>query len=221
MTNTPPPPNTPEPAPHPSLSGPPSPPQPQPLPAPSPYVASFGPPPGSSPTRKPRPAWLKYGLAGLAGLIVGASGATGAASGGGSATPNAAATATVTATVTQVSTVTVEAAAPSPAAPDPATYTPKKTDFKLTVKVLEKSCFGSAGCNVTARIEPSYVGATPLPTSGTVEVTYRWVGPEDTKVSTFTIDGDGTAHFDGGELLSVPSSGTKLSVVITDVSYRG
>src|SRR6266568_1923647 len=37
----------------------------------------------------------------------------------------------------------------------PAYVTPKKGDFQVTLKVLSKECFGSAGCNVTYRAKLS------------------------------------------------------------------
>lgn len=40
----------------------------------------------------------------------------------------------------------------------PAVVLPKPADFTIAVKVLEKKCFGSAGCNVTYQIDPKYTG---------------------------------------------------------------
>jgi len=37
---------------------------------------------------------------------------------------------------------------------DAPTFEPKKKDFKVTIKIREKKCFRSAGCNVTYRIDP-------------------------------------------------------------------
>jgi hypothetical protein len=39
---------------------------------------------------------------------------------------------------------------------------PRKSDFDIGIKILEKKCFGSAGCSVTYRIKPRYVGTQEL-----------------------------------------------------------
>src|SRR5437879_3831841 len=44
--------------------------------------------------------------------------------------------------------------------PDDTGYTPTPDDFTIGIKVLSKQCFGSAGCNIEFRIDPSYTGAT-------------------------------------------------------------
>jgi hypothetical protein len=38
----------------------------------------------------------------------------------------------------------------------------EKSDFEIGIKILEKKCFGSAGCSVTYRIKPKYVGTQEL-----------------------------------------------------------
>jgi hypothetical protein len=42
--------------------------------------------------------------------------------------------------------------------PTAAGFTTRKSDSELGIKILEKKCFGSAGCSVTYRIKPTYVG---------------------------------------------------------------
>jgi hypothetical protein len=98
-------------------------------------------------------------------------------------------------------------------------FSAKKSDFKIGVKTLSKECFGSAGCNVTFRIKPSYEGDQELPTSGEIEVSYEITGLEDPVESTFTIDDEGTAHFDKEESGSTESKGDDLGAKVTDVSY--
>jgi hypothetical protein len=46
--------------------------------------------------------------------------------------------------------------------PTAAGFTPRKSDFEIGIKILEKKCFGSAGCSVTYRIKPEYVGTQEL-----------------------------------------------------------
>jgi hypothetical protein len=42
--------------------------------------------------------------------------------------------------------------------PTAAGFLPRKSDFEIGIKILEKKCFGSAGCSVTYRIKPSTSG---------------------------------------------------------------
>jgi hypothetical protein len=103
---------------------------------------------------------------------------------------------------------------------EPGKFTPHKSDFKIGIKILKKQCFGSAGCSIEFRIKPSYVGSQTLPDSGEIEVSYRVYGDESGPIdNTFTIDSDGTAHYDKTESASTSSSSRKLTVKVTDVSY--
>ena len=127
------------------------------------------PPPMTPPAK--RPPWFTskpfIGIAaGVLGLALGA-GATGSDSST-SATPSPTVTVTVPGDAAPA-----EEPEPAEEPSQTATFNPKKSDFKLGIKILTKSCFGSAGCNVTFRIKPTHVGAQPLPESGTVEVTYK------------------------------------------------
>lgn len=121
--------------------------------------------------------------------------------------------ATVTVTSTQVVYETITAD-PTTETPD-ATYTPTASDFKLSLKILRKACFGSAGCNIDFRVIPSYSGQ---PVSGTVEVTYEISGADSPYTNTFTMDGSGNATVKETEAVSSDSG--KISVKITDVSMQ-
>ena len=46
--------------------------------------------------------------------------------------------------------------------PTAAGFTRRKSDFEIGIKILEKKCFGSAGCSVTYGIKPKYVGTQEL-----------------------------------------------------------
>lgn len=99
-----------------------------------------------------------------------------------------------------------------------ATYAvPVAADFKLTVKVLEKKCFGSAGCNVTYRVVVAQANAKTFDPSKEYEVTYEVKGIEDSAVNTLKITG-GQYSTDEKEFGSTKSSSIKLSAVITDIS---
>jgi hypothetical protein len=114
---------------------------------------------------------------------------------------------------------TTAAAAPTttPPAPLPVYATPTKNDFKLKVKILRKQCFGSAGCNVTYRIDVTYTGDGDLDPSKTYEVTYQVKGAEDPIINTFEVTGD-SASVQQEEMASTQRSGDKLTAVVTDVS---
>lgn len=94
---------------------------------------------------------------------------------------------------------------------------PTADSFELSVKTLQKKCFGSAGCNVTFRIE---VAATDpmmsLDPSKTYELTYEIEGSEDPYINTLTIQGDGY-EVDSEEFVSTASD-VELEAVVTVVS---
>ncbi|MDQ4104035.1 MAG: hypothetical protein M3186_10110 [Actinomycetota bacterium] len=45
----------------------------------------------------------------------------------------------------------------------PPTALPAPEDFAIGVKILEKQCFGSAGCSIGYQIDPRYTGVRSLP----------------------------------------------------------
>ncbi|GAA2759990.1 hypothetical protein [Actinopolymorpha rutila] len=57
-------------------------------------------------------------------------------------------------------------------APEPG-YSPVAEDFKLTLRTLKKACFGSAGCNISYRVDMGYLGTETPDASVTYEVTYE------------------------------------------------
>jgi hypothetical protein len=93
---------------------------------------------------------------------------------------------------------------------------PKATDFKLTVKILEKSCYGSAGCNVTYRIALEQVSAAEFDPSKEYDVTYEVRGTEGGKINTLKVTGTQYST-DDKEFASTKSSNPKLTAVITDI----
>lgn len=206
--------------PQPGPQGPGGPPQQPPQPGP--------PAPGATPKKgRVLPAVLTGIVALILGIAIGGAG-DGGAQIASPAAPGATVTATTTATATKTVTAPAPAGEPTSEAPseapaeapaDDGEFTPKKSDFKVTVKVKEKQCFGSAGCLVTVSVKPSYVGDTDLPDTGTVEVTYEIKGDESGPITnTFTVSG-GQAEYTGEESLTTKSSSTKISATVTDVSY--
>jgi hypothetical protein len=101
----------------------------------------------------------------------------------------------------------------------PAGFTPKKSDFEIGIKILDKTCFGSTGCSISYRIKPKYVGTQELPDEGTIEVSYRVTGDESgPRQNTFQIVG-GQTEFDQEEFAGTRSSGTLLKAKVIEVSY--
>ena len=117
-----------------------------------------------------------------------------------------------------------EEPAPEPEpTPEKAFKAPTTRSFKLEVKTLEKDCFGSAGCLVSFRVEPTYRGyVSELDPAITYEVTYEVTGDEDGPiVKTFEITGNQVDYgWTDEETASTPSSGTVLKAKVTDVSEQ-
>jgi hypothetical protein len=91
-------------------------------------------------------------------------------------------------------------------------------DWKATLKVTDKQCFGSAGCNVDVRVKIGYYGdSSDIPEDATIEITYKIKGASDGSVVGTTTVTNQTEYDVNTESVETRSSGTKLSVVITDV----
>ncbi|MFD1085201.1 hypothetical protein [Micromonospora andamanensis] len=109
------------------------------------------------------------------------------------------------------------AAAPATSAAAPSYSTPKSSDFKLKVKMLDKQCFGSAGCNVEFRVsEVTYVGAG-LDPDATYEISYEFKGLEDPMIGTFELSGDGSYSIEDREFGMTRRSSDKVKAEVTDV----
>lgn len=101
-----------------------------------------------------------------------------------------------------------------PAVSDGAAMAPR--NLKIAIRTRSKECFGSAGCNVTIQIDPSYVGTQDVST-GSWEITYEIRGGEDGPlVETMTLE-DGTFSFPAEQNLGTTSSTAKLEAVVTNV----
>lgn len=104
--------------------------------------------------------------------------------------------------------------------PAKASYgTPTVKDFSLKVKTLKKACFGSAGCNVTFRVELSRVGSVVLDPDKTYDLTYDITGGEDPFTNTLEITGD-KYSYDDEEFISTKSSKSVLKAFITSVTEQ-
>lgn len=103
----------------------------------------------------------------------------------------------------------VEVTTPAP------TQTPKISNFEATPKIVEKKCFGSAGCHVTLRVDLAYDGLLLDPADSWL-VIYEVRGVEDGPlVGNLTLTGrDYTSQ---EEFVSTTSSKSKISIKVTDV----
>jgi hypothetical protein len=156
--------------------------------------------------------WLLPTLVGIGAFVLGVGvGVVGGEGETDTSPPTTAANGGVTASAA------AEAPSPEPPPPPPEPYQPTAADYELTIKTLEKQCFGSAGCNVTFRIELAYVGLeSPDPTS-TYELTYEVQGGEDPLINTLTVTGDQYST-DESEFISTTSSDAELVAVVQDVT---
>ncbi len=109
------------------------------------------------------------------------------------------------------------ASAPEPSeTEDPEPAEPTKDDFELTLKITKKQCFGSAGCNVSIKVDVSYIGVgdvDDLPSN--VDITFEVKGGEDPYTSTIELE-DGRYSPDEATI-QTKSSRSKLTATITDV----
>ena len=93
----------------------------------------------------------------------------------------------------------------------------KKSDFELTVKILDKTCYAGEGCDVEYRVQPKYVGPPPKP-MGLIEITYEVTGDKDGPQT-------GTVQLEDGqydasmteEYAETRSRSSKLTAKVTDI----
>jgi hypothetical protein len=157
------------------------------------------------PTKKRGPLpWLVGALVvavlGMGGLIVALATAGGDDAGGSAAPPSAAAP-------TVAAEPTTAAAAAKKA--------PEASDFKLVAKVLDKKCFGSAGCNVKFRLDLTYLGPALDPAT-TWLVIFDINGIEDApQIGSTEVVGDEYRRVE--ELVQTASSKSKITLKVTSV----
>lgn len=104
-----------------------------------------------------------------------------------------------------------------PAVAAPAVETPvlKASDLKLTPKITDKQCFGSAGCSVTFKVKVAYSGPL-LSDQDTWEVTYQVTGVEDgPMIGSFQVTGD--QYQVNEEFASTSSSSKAIVIKVTSV----
>ena len=128
---------------------------------------------------------------------------------------------TTTTTAARANSPTQTYASPNPPTTERRTTTtaapvhvPTPEDFTLEVIETKRSCFGSAGCNVTYKVIPSYNGPPPS-SSKTYTIIYEVTGGDDVKSNNFTMKGT-DAKVPSEEFIST-SANTPISAAVTRV----
>jgi hypothetical protein len=102
-------------------------------------------------------------------------------------------------------------------APSPSPL-PAASDFIIDVKVLTTACFGSAGCNVTYQIDPTYIGTSPLAEQTFTVIDEVSGGEDGPQINNFTVNGDSSPSFQRQEFISTSSPGATLKAKATSIS---
>lgn len=103
----------------------------------------------------------------------------------------------------------------------PTTKVPSRTpvtaaDFRIDTTVLTKKCFGSAGCNVTYTIDPTFLGDTRDLEGRSFKVIYEVTGGEDPEIGNFSLTGTNMRYTESSSI-STPSSDAVLTAQVTSV----
>lgn len=96
---------------------------------------------------------------------------------------------------------------------------PQATDFLFTVKVLERQCFGSAGCNVTVKPDVTWIGLEDVDPDKTYEITYEVHGDESGPVvATMELSNGSDLSFSKSFLSTSQYTSTdEITMEVTDV----
>lgn len=105
-----------------------------------------------------------------------------------------------------------------PTATTQAPYFPAAADFTLTIIETERSCFGSAGCNISYELELGYIGPRPLEPDATFQLIYEVRGGEDVEIGNIELEGNGS-YTTRADYISTPPN-PSLSAVVTAVRQR-
>ncbi|MEU9271352.1 hypothetical protein AB0E04_38810 [Streptomyces sp. NPDC048251] len=110
---------------------------------------------------------------------------------------------------------------PAAEEPEPAYAYLDTGDFTMNLRTTKRQCFGSAGCNVTVEPNLTYVGSGDINPDVVYEITYEIRGDESGPVIATAELSNETSLSYAPSLISTASSGTKVSVKITDVVPQG
>lgn len=113
-------------------------------------------------------------------------------------------------------------AAAEDASPDPVYEVVGVDSFSVELRTTKRQCFGSAGCNLTVEPEFTYLGVSEdVDPDAVYEITYEIRGDDSGPVIQTAELSDQTSVNYTPTFLSTASSGTKVSVKVTDVTERG
>ena len=170
----------------------------------------YPPPPPVAP-KKPRWPWIAGGIVGLFVVLVVS---IGVATNSGQQNPQPGGFNAGVVTSTTASTPPPEVVATSA---EPVYDTPVPKDFTLAVNVLNKECFGSAGCDITFRISVTLTGNVTFDPAQTYTVTYDLTGTDGgASQGSFRITGT-TVNEDGEDITQTGSSSTQVTAHVTSV----
>lgn len=132
---------------------------------------------------------------------------------------SACASATESAEPAPTVTVTATPKVVEPALVESDTYIPDLSEFDVTLKVVDKQCFGSAGCNV--EVEAKVAADTDaLPSEGSIDLTFRVSGDESGPIIDTT-----TLYLEDGQYdvitirMSTSNQSVKPKAKVTDAEY--
>jgi hypothetical protein len=115
-----------------------------------------------------------------------------------------------------------KAATTATADPEPTYDEVDAYSFTIKLRTTNRQCFGSAGCNVTVEPDLTYLGdSAAIDPAAVYEITYEIHGDESGPVIETAKLTDQTSLNFTPSVISTASSGTKVSVEITDVVAQG
>jgi hypothetical protein len=94
-------------------------------------------------------------------------------------------------------------------------------DFTLKVRILQKECFGSAGCNITFQIKVAEYGGPDDLGEQRFRVVYEVRGGEDgPQTNNLIFEGD-SYSYDEEEMIQTSSSSRRLTAKVVEVVEEG
>lgn len=111
---------------------------------------------------------------------------------------------------------------PAEAQPTEESYVPRRSDWSLRVKVLDKTTFSDGETWWEVRITPKYAGSdlANLPDQGTVEITYKIANNTDGDlVGTVSVTLEDQSAMTSEEFVTTRSSKSKIVAIVTEVEY--
>lgn len=103
-------------------------------------------------------------------------------------------------------------------------YIPRPEDFEIDLIVIEKDCFGSAGCNVIVEPDLIQIDGPPLPDGSEWLVVYQVIGGEEGilvfNLTIDEVDAAGYSYLFRSELIQTTGIDVELSAGVVAVRAR-